>query len=212
LKEKGVASEVVAVSVGPKQAVETLRSALAMGVDRAVHVVTERRLDQEVEPLATAKLLKAIVEKEKPDLVIVGKQAIDGDNATTGPMLAELLDWPCASFASKLDVGDAEATVERETDAGMETVTIHLPGLVTADLRLNTPRYPKLPNIMKAKKKPLDTFDANDLGVVDLDSIANVVTDVKAPPPRPPGITVSNVDDLIDKLKNEAKVIASPGD
>ena len=208
LKESGVASEVVAVSVGPKQAVETLRSALAMGCDRGVHVMTEKRLDQELQPLATAKILKAVVEKEAPDLVIVGKQAIDGDNATTGPMLAELLDWPCAPFASKLDVNDA-LTVERETDSGIETVEIPLPALVTADLRLNTPRYPKLPNIMKAKKKPVETLDpVSDLGLGDLDTNLNVVTTVAAPPPRPPGITVASVDDLIHKLKNEAKVLS----
>ncbi|KAJ8599541.1 hypothetical protein CTAYLR_007124 [Chrysophaeum taylorii] len=207
LKEAGIAGEVVAVSIGPKQATETLRSALAMGADRAVHVSTDLRLDQELQPLATAKILKQVVDKEKPDLVIVGKQSIDGDNATTGPMLAELLDWPQVTFASKLEMidGNTAAVVERETDTGTETVQVPLPALISADLRLNTPRYPKLPNIMKAKKKPVDTLDAADLGV-DLEQ-KNLVLSVATPPPRPPGITVASVDDLVDKLKNEANVI-----
>mmetsp|Transcript_7368 Transcript_7368/g.22696 ORF Transcript_7368/g.22696 Transcript_7368/m.22696 type:complete len:260 (-) Transcript_7368:127-906(-) len=202
LKEAGVASEVVAVSVGPAQAAETLRSALAMGADRGVHVLTEKRLDQELRPLETAKLLKAVVDAEKPDLVIVGKQAIDGDNGTTGPMLAELLRWPCAPFASALTVADDGATVEQETDTGIQTVTVPLPALVTADLRLNTPRYPKLPNIMKAKKKPLDTVHADAALTGD-----SAVSQVHAPPPRPPGVSVASVDELLDKLTNEAKVL-----
>jgi len=207
LKEKGVAEEVVAVSIGPKQAQETLRSALAMGCDRAVHVATDARLDQDLNPLAVARLLAAVVAEQKPDVVIVGKQAIDGDNATTGPMLAELLGWSQATFAAELDV-DADgsaATVERETDAGTEVVKVALPTVVTADLRLNTPRYPKLPNIMKAKKKPLEVLDANDLGVDLAPTI--VVESVAAPPDRAAGITVDSVDALVDKLKNEAAVI-----
>lgn len=197
----------VAVSIGPKQAQETLRSALAMGCDRAVHVATDARLDQDLNPLAVARLLAAVVAEQKPDVVIVGKQAIDGDNATTGPMLAELLGWSQATFAAELDV-DADgsaATVERETDAGTEVVKVALPTVVTADLRLNTPRYPKLPNIMKAKKKPLEVLDANDLGVDLAPTI--VVESVAAPPDRAAGITVDSVDALVDKLKNEAAVI-----
>ncbi|KAH8073520.1 hypothetical protein JL721_2822 [Aureococcus anophagefferens] len=185
LKEKKVASEVVAVSIGPKQAQETLRSALAMGCDRAIHVVAD----------------------EQPDLVIVGKQSIDGDNGTTGPMLAELLGWSQATFAAKFDVaGDgATAEVERETDTGTEVVKVKLPTVLTADLRLNTPRYPKLPNIMKAKKKPLESKDAADYGVDLAPSI--VVEAVASPEARAAGITVDSVDALVDKLKNEAAVI-----
>ena len=195
------------MSIGPKQAQETLRSALAMGCDRAIHVATDVRLDQELNPLAVASLLAKVVEEQKPDVVIVGKQAIDGDNATTGPMLAELLGWSQATFAAQFDVdeGHGSATVERETDAGTEVVRVALPTVVTADLRLNTPRYPKLPNIMKAKKKPLDQLAAADLGVDLAPSI--VVESVAAPPDRAAGITVDSVDALVDKLKNEAAVI-----
>jgi electron transfer flavoprotein beta subunit len=207
LKEKGLADEVVAVSIGPKQAQETLRSALAMGADKAVHVATDVRLDQELNPLAVAQLLQKVVEAQEPDLVIVGKQSIDGDNATTAPMLAELLGWSQATFAAGVDVAadGATAEVERETDAGTETVKVSLPAVISADLRLNTPRYPKLPNIMKAKKKPLDQLAAADLGVDLAPSI--VVESVAAPPDRAAGITVDSVDALVDKLKNEAAVI-----
>jgi electron transfer flavoprotein beta subunit len=207
LKEKKVASEVVAVSIGPKQAQETLRSALAMGCDRAIHIATDLRLDQELNPLAVARLLEKVVADEQPDLVIVGKQSIDGDNGTTGPMLAELLGWSQATFAAKFDVdGDgATAEVERETDTGTEVVKVKLPTVLTADLRLNTPRYPKLPNIMKAKKKPLESKDAADYGVDLAPSI--VVEAVASPEARAAGITVDSVDTLVDKLKNEAAVI-----
>ena len=207
LKEAGVATEVIAVSIGPKQAAETLRSALAMGADRAIHITTDLRLDQELQPLAVAKLFAAIVEKETPSVVIVGKQAIDGDNATTGPMLAELLGWPQVTFAAKLNLVDdaTAAEIERETDVGTEILRVSLPALVTADLRLNTPRYPKLPNIMKAKKKPLESIEAASLGV-DLTCMLAVV-DVKAPPTRPAGVKVASVDELVDKLKNVASVV-----
>mmetsp|Transcript_7866 Transcript_7866/g.11945 ORF Transcript_7866/g.11945 Transcript_7866/m.11945 type:complete len:254 (+) Transcript_7866:27-788(+) len=201
LKEAKIATEIVAVSIGPKQAVETLRSALAMGADRAIHIATDVRLDQEMQPLATAKLLKAVVEKEAPSLVILGKQSIDTDNATTGPMLAELLDWPLVTFASKLKIEANTAIVDRETDTGIDSVQISLPAVITADLRLNTPRYPKLPSIMKAKKKPVEALQAESFGV-DL-TIVNSVKHVDSPPPRPPGITVESVDDLISKLKAE---------
>ena len=195
------------MSIGPKQSAETLRSALAMGCDRAVHVTTDVRLDQELNPLAVAQILEKVVADEKPDLVIVGKQSIDGDNGTTGPMLAELLGWSQATFAASFDVDDGgkTATVERETDTGTEVVNVALPSVVTADLRLNTPRYPKLPNIMKAKKKPLEVKAAADYGV-PLDPSITIV-EVNAPEARAAGITVDSVDDLVDKLKNEAAVI-----
>ena len=207
LKEKKVASEVVAVSIGPKQAQETLRSALAMGCDRAIHVATDLRLDQELNPLAVAQLLEKVVNDEQPDLVIVGKQSIDGDNGTTGPMLAELLGWSQATFAAKFDVaGDgATAEVERETDTGTEVVKVKLPTVLTADLRLNTPRYPKLPNIMKAKKKPIETISPDDLGV---DTAPRLTTlKVTEPAGREAGVIVESVTELVEKLKNEAKVI-----
>lgn len=207
LKEKGIASEVVAVSVGPKQAQEQIRTALAMGADRGIHVATNMRLDQELQPLAVAKLLKEVVSKESPDLVLLGKQSIDGDCAQTGPMLSALLRWPQATFASKLDVSDDKASceVERETDNGTEVVRLNLPAMVTADLRLNEPRYATLPNIMKAKKKKIESIEAASLDV-DLAPRFTVV-EVSEPPPRAGGITVESVDDLVDKLKNEAQVI-----
>lgn len=205
LKEKGVATEVVAVSIGPKNSQEQIRTALAMGCDRGVHVTTDMRLDQELQPLAVAKLFKEVVGKESPNLVLLGKQSIDGDCAQTGPMLAGMLGWPQATFACKLDIEGESATVERETDNGTEVVKLALPALVTADLRLNEPRYATLPNIMKAKKKKIDAMEASSLGV-DLEPRYKVVECVD-PPARKGGITVESVDELVDKLKNEASVL-----
>ena len=201
LKEKGVATEVVAVSIGPSQAQETLRTALAMGADRAILVQTA----EDLEPLAVAKVLKAVIAKESPDLVVMGKQAIDGDNNATGQMLATLLDWPQATFASALEVSGNKAKVTREVDGGLQTLEIDLPGIVTADLRLNEPRYASLPNIMKAKKKPLDVKELASLGV-DVAPRLKVVK-VTEPPKRAGGIKVETAADLVLKLKNEAGVI-----
>jgi len=195
LKEKGVASEIVAVSVGPTQAQETLRTALAMGADRAILVQT----DQDLEPLAVAKVLKAIVAEESPELVLMGKQAIDGDNNATGQMLAALLDWPQAAFASEVVIEGGKAKVTREVDGGLQTLDVNLPAVVTADLRLNEPRYASLPNIMKAKKKPLDVKELGSLGV---DTAAKLkVVKVTEPPKRSAGIKVETAGDLVSKLK-----------
>ncbi|UZD53913.1 electron transfer flavoprotein subunit beta/FixA family protein [Caldimonas aquatica] len=201
LKEKGVLTEVVAVSCGVTQCQETLRTAMAIGADRGILVETS----EELQPLAVAKLLKALVDKEKPDLVILGKQAIDDDCNQTGQMLAALLDWPQATFASKVEVADGHATVTREVDGGLETVKLKLPAVITTDLRLNEPRYVTLPNIMKAKKKPLDTVKPADLGVDVTPRIKTLK--VSEPPKRSAGIKVADVATLVDKLKNEAKVI-----
>jgi len=201
LKESGVATEIVAVSIGPAQAQETLRTALAMGADRGVLVETEHA----VEPLAVAKLLKNVVEQESPDLVIMGKQSIEGDNNQTGQMLAALLGWGQGSFASKLEQADGGINVTREVDGGLETVSLKLPAIVTTDLRLNEPRYASLPNIMKAKKKPIDMQKAEDF---DVDLTPRVETlKVTEPPKRSGGVMVDSVDELVDKLRNEAKVI-----
>ena len=207
LKEAKAAEEVVAVSVGPKQCTETLRTALAMGCDRAVHIQTDKRTDyMDLQPFAVAHLFQKVVEQEKADLVLLGKQGIDSDCGQTGPMLAGLLGWPQVTFAANLDVKEGGAMVERETDSGTETIHIKtLPAVVTCDLRLNEPRYATLPNIMKAKKKKVDTLKAEDLGV-DLEP-HNEVLDIFEPPPRKEGIVVESVDDLVDKLKNEAKVL-----
>jgi len=200
LKEAGKASEIVVVSIGPAQAQETLRTALAMGADRGVLVQT----DDEVQPLAVAKLLKAVVDKEAPGLVILGKQAIDDDSNQTGQMLAALLGWSQGTFASKIALGDS-LTVTREVDGGLETVSLKLPAVVTSDLRLNEPRYASLPNIMKAKKKPIATTSPADLGV---DAAPRLMTlKVEEPAKRAAGIKVADVAALVDKLKNEAKVI-----
>jgi electron transfer flavoprotein beta subunit len=201
LKEAGKANEIVAVSIGTPQCQETLRTALAMGADRAILVDAAA----EVQPLAVAKILKALVEREQPQLVILGKQAIDDDSNQTGQMLAALLGWPQGTFASKLQIEDGEAVVTREVDGGLETIAIKLPAIVTTDLRLNTPRYASLPNIMKAKKKSLDTVKVADLGV-DVTSRLRTVK-VEEPPKRLSGIKVGNVAELVDKLRNEAKVI-----
>ena len=205
LKEAGTASEVVVVSIGPDKAQETLRTAMAMGADRGILVQTDSPIDiGGVEPLAVAKTLKALVEKEEPNLVIMGKQSIDDDSNQTGQMLAALLGWPQGTFASKLELSSDKATVTREVDGGLETLELNLPAIVTTDLRLNEPRYAALPNIMKAKKKPLDTMSADDLGV-DFTPRLTVVKVVE-PPKREGGGKVESVDELVDKLKNEAKV------
>jgi electron transfer flavoprotein beta subunit len=201
LKEKGAADEIVVVSIGPAAAQEALRAALAVGADRAIHVLT----DEEVQPLAVAKTLKAIVGKEQPQLVILGKQAIDDDCNQTGQMLAALLGWPQGTFASKVVAGDGGITVTREIDGGLETVELTLPAVVTSDLRLNEPRYASLPNIMKAKKKPLETVKPEDLGV-DLTPRLKTLK-VAEPPRRQAGIKVGSVQELVEKLKNEARVI-----
>jgi electron transfer flavoprotein beta subunit len=201
LKESKAATEVVAVSLGVQAAQETLRTALAMGADRAIHVVT----DTELQPLAVAKALKAIVDKEQPQLVILGKQAIDDDANQTGQMLAALLGWAQGTFASKVVVGADTVTVTREVDGGLETVELKLPAVVTSDLRLNEPRYASLPNIMKAKKKPIDTMSLADLGVDPTPRLKTLK--VAEPPKRSAGIKVKTVQELVDKLKNEAKVI-----
>ena len=201
LREKGVATEIVAVSIGPIQAQETLRTALAMGADRAILIQS----DTDLEPLAVAKVLKAVIAEEAPGVVIMGKQAIDGDNNATGQMLAALLDWPQAAFASKIEIADGSATVTREVDGGLQVLSVALPAVITADLRLNEPRYASLPNIMKAKKKPIDMKTTADYGV----DVSNRLTVVKVtePPKRQGGAKVADVAELVSKLKNEAGVI-----
>jgi electron transfer flavoprotein beta subunit len=201
LKEKGIATEIVAVSIGVTQAQETIRTALAMGADRGVLVET----DVAVEPLAVAKLLKAVAEKEGAELVILGKQAIDDDMNATGQMLAALLGWPQGTFASKVEIANGAATVTREVDGGLETVELKLPAIVTADLRLNEPRYASLPNIMKARKKQIDILKPEELGV-DVTPRLTIVS-VAEPAGRKAGIKVPDVATLVDKLRNEAKVI-----
>lgn len=200
LKEAGTASEVVVVSVGPQQCQETIRTALAMGADRGVLVQT----DAEVEPLAVAKILKAVAEKEGPELVIAGKQAIDDDSNQTGQMLAALLGWSQATFASKIELADGKARVTREVDGGLETISVTLPTVATTDLRLNEPRYASLPNIMKAKKKPIDIMTPEDLGV-DIAPRLQVLK-VTEPSKREAGVKVETTAELVDKLRNEAKV------
>ena len=197
LKEKGVATEIVAVSIGPAKAQETLRTALAMGADRAILVQTPEDIGAEVEPLAVAKILAKIAEEEQPGLFILGKQAIDDDNVATGQMLAALLGWPQGTFASKVEVSDS-ATVTREVDGGLETVKLTLPAVVTTDLRLNEPRYASLPNIMKAKSKPLVTKSPGDYGV-DVARRLEMIK-VSEPPRRQAGIKVANVDELVERL------------
>jgi len=201
LLEAGTATEVVAVSMGVQQCQETIRTALAMGCDRGIHVKT----DDELQPLSVAKLLAKIVEKESPDVVILGKQAIDDDSNQTGQMLAGLLDWSQGTFASKIELADGRANVTREVDGGLETLAIKLPAIITTDLRLNEPRYASLPNIMKAKKKPIDEMSPDDLGV----DVAPRLTTLKVTEPakREGGVKVESVAELVDKLKNEAGVI-----
>jgi electron transfer flavoprotein beta subunit len=201
LREAGTASEVIAVSIGPQQCQETIRTALAMGADRGIHVKT----DEALEPLALAKVLKAIVEREEPGIVILGKQAIDWDNGQTGQMVAGLLGWAQGTFASNIEVNGDTMNCTREVDGGLETVTLKMPVVVTTDLRLNEPRYASLPNIMKAKKKPIDAMEPADLGV----DVAPRVTLVKVEEPssRQAGVIVEDAAQLVEKLKNEAKVI-----
>jgi electron transfer flavoprotein beta subunit len=201
LREKGVATEVIAVSCGVAQCQETLRTAMAIGADRAILIET----DAELQPLAVAKLLKALVDREQPGLVILGKQAIDDDCNQTGQMLAALGDWPQATFASKVEVADGHALVTREVDGGLETLRLSVPAIITTDLRLNEPRYVTLPNIMKAKKKPLEVLTPDALGVDVAPRIKTLK--VAEPPKRAAGIKVPDVATLVSKLKNEAKVI-----
>jgi electron transfer flavoprotein beta subunit len=196
LKEKGVVTEIVAVSIGPQQAQETLRTALAMGADRAILI----KHDDIVEPLAVAKILKAVVDAEKPEIVILGKQAIDDDANQTGQMLAALLGWPQATACSKLEPGNGEATITREIDGGLQTLKVKMPLIVTTDLRLNQPRYASLPNIMKAKKKPLDEKTAADYGVDTKHRLKVIKTE--DPPKRDAGVKVKSVAELVDKLKS----------
>jgi len=201
LKEAGKATEIVLVSIGPAQAQETIRTGLAMGADRGILVQAEGL----VEPLAVAKILKGVVEAEQPGLVIMGKQAIDDDCSQTGQMLAALLNWPQGTFASKIELADGAARVTREVDGGLQTISLKMPMIVTTDLRLNQPRYASLPNIMKAKKKPIDTKTAADFGV---DTTPRVeIVETREPPKRQSGVKVSSVADLVDKLKNEAGIL-----
>ena len=201
IKESGKATEVVAITIGEEKAQETVRKALAVGADRGIHV----KVDGIVEPLVVAKILQKIVDKEKPDLVFMGKQAIDDDCNQTGQMLAALLNWPQATFASKIGIKDKVLEVVREVDEGLETIEVIIPAIVTCDLRLNEPRYASLPNIMKAKKKPIEQLNALDLDVDTKSRIEQIK--VEEPPKRKSGIKVANVAELVQKLKNEAKVI-----
>ena len=201
IKEAGKATEIIAITVGEEKSQETVRKALAVGADRGILIKTEGT----VEPLAVAKALQKIVEKEKPDLVFMGKQAIDDDCNQTGQMLSALLNWPQATFASKIEVKDKTLEVTREVDEGLETIEVNLPAIVTCDLRLNEPRYASLPNIMKAKKKPLEILTAADLGVDTTPRVQQIK--VEEPPKRKAGIKVASVAELVSKLKNEAKVI-----
>ena len=201
IKESGKAKEVVAITIGDDKAQETVRKALAVGADRGIHV----KVEGIIEPLAVSKILKKIVEKENPDLVFMGKQAIDDDCNQTGQMLAAILNWPQATFASKIDVKEKSLEVTREIDEGLETIEVNIPAIVTCDLRLNEPRYASLPNIMKAKKKPLEQLNASNLGVDTKARIEQIK--VEEPPKRKAGIKVASVTELVQKLKNEAKVI-----
>lgn len=206
LKEAGTVSEIIAVSIGPDKAQEQLRTAMAVGADRGVLVKTDDPIDLGgVEPLAIARTLKALVDKESPDLIIMGKQSIDDDSNQTGQMLSALLGWSQGTFASELKLDGDKVTVTREVDGGLETVELKAPAIVTTDLRLNEPRYAKLPDIMKAKKKPLDVIEPAELGV-DYSPRLSII-EVKEPAQREGGVKVADVDELIDKLKNEAKAI-----
>ena len=201
LKESGKVKEVVAISIGEDKAQETIRKALAVGADKGIHV----KADSYIEPLGIAKILKKIVEKEKPDMVFLGKQAIDDDCNQTGQMLAAMLNWPQATFTSKVNLKDKSVEIVREIDEGLETIEVNLPAVVSCDLRLNEPRFASLPNIMKAKKKPMEQINAKDLGV----DLTNRIQQIKVeePPKRKAGIKVANVAELVSKLKNEAKVL-----
>jgi electron transfer flavoprotein beta subunit len=201
LKEKGVATEIVAVSIGPQQAQDTLRTAMAMGADRALLIQT----DEDLQPLAVAKVLKAVIDQEKPDLILMGKQAIDGDNNAVGQMLAALMDRPQATFASKIEISGATATVTREVDGGLQTIAVELPAVITADLRLNEPRFASLPNIMKARKKPLEIKPLADYGADTAPRLTVLKT--AEPETRKAGIKVDSAADLVMRLKNEAGVL-----
>jgi len=201
IKESGKADEIIILSIGVEKSQETIRKALAVGVDRGIHV----KADGIVEPIAVAKILQKIVDKEKPDLVFMGKQAIDDDCNQTGQMLSALLNWPQATFASKIEIKDNKLEVVREVDEGLETVEVNIPAVVTCDLRLNEPRYASLPNIMKAKKKPIEQINTSDLGVDITPRVQQIK--VEEPPKRKSGIKVASVAELVQKLKNEAKVI-----
>ena len=201
IKEAGKATEIVAITIGEEKAQETVRKALAVGADRGIHI----KADGILEPLAVSKILQKIVEKENPDLVFMGKQAIDDDCNQTGQMLSALLNWPQATFASKIEVKENSLEVTREIDEGLETIEVNIPAIVTCDLRLNEPRYASLPNIMKAKKKPIEEINATDLGVDTAPRVEQIK--VEEPPKRKAGIKVANVAELVQKLKNEAKVI-----
>ena len=201
IKEAGKATEIVAITVGEEKAQETVRKALAVGADRGIHV----KVDGIIEPLAVSKILQKVVEKEKPDLVFMGKQAIDDDCNQTGQMLAAMLNWPQATFSSKIILKDKSMEIVREIDEGLETVEVNLPAVVTCDLRLNEPRYASLPNIMKAKRKPLEEINIDDLGI-DVNEKVKLLK-VESPPEREEGVKVESVDQLVEKLKNEAKVI-----
>ena len=201
LKEAGGAEEIIVVSIGPTQNQETIRTALAMGADRGIHI----EASHDIEPLAVAKLLRTVVDREAPGLVLLGKQAIDDDCNQTGQMLSALLKWPQATFASKIEIKEKSLEVTREIDEGLETIEVNVPAIVTCDLRLNEPRYASLPNIMKAKKKPIEQLNASDLGVDTKPRIEQIK--VEEPPKRKAGIKVASVEELVQKLKNEAKVI-----
>ena len=205
LKEAGKVDEIIAVSIGVKQSQETLRTALAMGADRAILIEATSDVHNDIEPLSVAKLLKAVVDEEQPQLVLCGKQAIDNDMNATGQMLSALLGWSQATYASELDVDGDAAVVTREVDGGLQTIKIKMPAVITVDLRLNEPRYASLPNIMKAKKKELTVINISDLGV-DVNPRTELLS-VELPPSRDAGIIVESVDELVEKLKNEAKVI-----
>lgn len=202
MKEAGQVEETIVLSIGPKQAQDTIRTGLAMGADRGIHI----EASQDLEPLNLAKLIKAVVEKENPGIVLVGKQAIDGDNNQTGQMLAALLDWAQGTFASDINITDNKAQVTREVDGGLEVLELKMPAVFSVDLRLNEPRYASLPNIMKAKKKPMESISISDLGIELREHIKLV--SVCEPPERTAGVRVGSVDELIDKLRNEAKVIS----
>lgn len=205
LKEAGKAEEVIAVSIGVKQSQETLRTALAMGADRAILVVAAEDVHTDIEPLAVAQILAKVVEEEQPGLVLCGKQAIDNDLGATGQMLSALLGWSQAMYANKVDIDGEHAVVTREVDGGLQTIKVKMPTVVSTDLRLNEPRYASLPNIMKAKKKPLDNMSPADLGVDIAPRLSTLK--VEAPASRQAGVKVADVAELVDKLKNEAKVI-----
>jgi len=207
LKEKKIATEVVAVSIGPKQSAETIRTALAMGADRGIHIQTDMAIDSELQPLSVAKLLAKVAEEEEAGIVILGKQAIDDDSNQTGQMLAGILNWPQGAFASELAFNDDKSAVDvtREVDGGLQTIHMTLPAVITADLRLNEPRYATLPNIMKAKKKKIAAKKIDDYGVDVTPQLT--IFDVVDPPQRAAGIKVENVDELMDKLRNEAGVL-----